>query len=101
MSNNTQLSYSNYNWKQQVQLERLRQAQWSYNLTLVATAATFCITLVGATGLMQNLFQEATVTTAVGLIGTAYSTQLCKDANNRLDKLLAEQNKECVTSDPE
>lgn len=89
MSNNTS-SHSNSNWKQQVQIERLKQARWSYNLTFVATAATFCITLVGATGLILNRFQEGAVTIAVGLVGTAYSTQLCKDANDRLDKLLSE-----------
>ena len=92
MSNNISPD-SNLNWKQQVQLEHLRQARWSYNLSLVAIAATFSITLVGAVGLMLNRVQEGAATTAAGLIGTAYSTQLCKDVNERLDKLLREYNK--------
>ncbi len=93
MSNNTSSSHSNRIWKEQVQFERLRQARRSYNLTLVATAATFSITLVGAAGLMLNRVQEGAATAVTGLLGTVHSSQLCKDANDRLDELLAEHNK--------
>lgn len=93
MSNNTSSSHSNYNLKQQVQVELLRQARWNHILALVATAATFSIALVGAAGVMFGRVQEGTATAATGLLGTVHSSQLSKEANERLEKLLAEQKK--------
>jgi hypothetical protein len=87
---NKNITSNSSSLKQQFAQERLRQARWSYNLAVAATAASFCITLVGAAGLMLNRVQEGAATTAAGLVGTAYCTQLCKDSNDRVDKLLGQ-----------
>jgi hypothetical protein len=70
--------------------ERLRQARCSFNLAVIATGISFSITLVGAGCLIMNQASEGTVTTAVGLLASVGYIRMAKDANNRLDKILAE-----------
>lgn len=74
--------------------ERLRQARYSFNLALIATGLSFGISLIGAGLLISNQASEGTVTTACGLAASVRSIQMAKDANNRLDKTLAELDEE-------
>lgn len=70
--------------------ERLRQARRSFNLALIATALSACIGLVGAGLLLSGKVTEGTVTAAGGMAASVQCVQLAKDANDRLDKILAE-----------
>ena len=72
--------------------ERLRQARNTSNLALVATALSTCIGFVGAVLLLSGKVPEGIVTTAGGLVSSVHCVRLAKDANDRLDKLLAELN---------
>ncbi|BAZ33705.1 hypothetical protein NIES4074_62190 (plasmid) [Cylindrospermum sp. NIES-4074] len=70
--------------------ERLRQARYSFNLSLIATTISFFIGLVGAGLILSNKIPEGTVAAAGGLASSMRCFQLAKDANDRLDKLLNE-----------
>nr|WP_322719787.1 hypothetical protein [Nostoc sp. ChiQUE02]MDZ8232841.1 hypothetical protein [Nostoc sp. ChiQUE02] len=70
--------------------ERLRQAHHSFNLALFITAVSACISLVGAGLMLSGKVPEGTVTSVGGLASSVRSIQLAKDANDRLDKVLAE-----------
>jgi hypothetical protein len=72
--------------------ERLRQARYSFNLALVATAISACVGLAGAGLLLSSKLPEGTVTAAAGLTSSACSIRFAKDANDRLDKILQELN---------
>ncbi|MEP0873694.1 hypothetical protein NDA01_28580, partial [Trichocoleus desertorum AS-A10] len=67
--------------------ERLRQAKYSFNLALIATAISACVGLVGFGFLLSSKFSEGTVTTAGGLVSSACCVRFAKDANDRLDKI--------------
>ncbi len=71
--------------------ERLRQSRYSFNLAIVATTVSFFISLVGAGILLSNKVSQGTVIAAVGLVSGVRCTQLAKDANDRLDKILVEE----------
>lgn len=73
--------------------ERLRQSRYSFNLAIVATTVSFFISLVGAGILLSNKVSQGTVIAAVGLVSGVRCTQLAKDANDRLDKILVEEEK--------
>ena len=70
--------------------ERLRQARYSFNLALVATALSACISLVGGWLLLSGKVPEGTVTAAGGMAASVRCIQLAKDTNDRLDKILPE-----------
>ncbi|MHC5916015.1 MAG: TRADD-N-associated membrane domain-containing protein [Nostoc sp.] len=70
--------------------ERLRQARYSFNLALTATALSASISLVGAGLLLLGKVREGTVTAAGGMAASVRCVQLAKDTNDRLDKILAE-----------
>lgn len=70
--------------------ERLRQSNHSFNLALIATAVSFCISLVGAGLLLLGKVPEGTVTSAGGLVSSVQCLKFAKDANDRLDKILVE-----------
>ncbi|MEP0873692.1 hypothetical protein NDA01_28570 [Trichocoleus desertorum AS-A10] len=70
--------------------ERLRQAKYSFNLALIATAISACVGLVGFGLLLSNKFSKGTVTTASGLASSACCIQFAKASNDRLDKILEE-----------
>ncbi|MBO3463024.1 hypothetical protein G7B40_041045 [Aetokthonos hydrillicola Thurmond2011] len=70
--------------------ERLRQAHHSFNLALVATTVSFCISVIGAGLLLSGKVPEGTVTAASGLASSVLCIQLAKDTNEKLDKILTE-----------
>jgi CHASE2 domain-containing sensor protein len=70
--------------------ERLRQARYSFNLALVATALSACISLLGAGLLLSGKVPEGAVTAAGGMAASVRCIQLAKDSNDRLDKILPE-----------
>lgn len=70
--------------------ERLRQARYSFNLSLIATTVSFFIGFVGAGLILSNKIPEGTVAAAGGLVSSVRCIQLAQDANDRLDKVLAE-----------
>ncbi len=70
--------------------ERLRQGRYSFNLALIATTVSFFIGFVGAGLILSNKVPEGTVAAAGGLASSVRCIQLAKDANDRLDKVLAE-----------
>ncbi len=70
--------------------ERLRQARYSFNMSIIATTISFGISLVGAGLLLSNKVPQGTATAAGGMVSSALCVQLAKDANDRLDKILAE-----------
>ena len=75
--------------------ERLRQARLSFNLALTATGMCFFISLIGgARLLLSDKVSSGTITSAVGLVSSMRCLKLAKDANDRLDKILAEPDKE-------
>lgn len=67
--------------------ERLRQASLSFNLAFIATT---CLSLLGVGLLLSGKVPQGTVTTTGGLAFSVRCVQLSKDANDRLDKILAE-----------
>ncbi|MEH2263728.1 TRADD-N-associated membrane domain-containing protein [Nostoc sp.] len=69
--------------------ERMRQARYSLNLSLIATTVSFFIGFVGAGLILSNKIPEGSVA-AGGLVSSVRCIQLAKDANDRLDKILAE-----------
>ncbi|WP_071192664.1 hypothetical protein [Trichormus sp. NMC-1] len=70
--------------------ERLRQARYSFNLALSVAALSCGITFVGAGLLLANKAPEGAFTAVAGLVGSIGYIQIAKDANDRLDKTLAE-----------
>jgi len=72
--------------------ERLRQAHYSFNLALIATSVSTCISLIGAGLLMTGKLPKGMVTTVGGLASSACCIRFAKDANDRLDKILEELN---------
>lgn len=70
--------------------ERLRQARYSFNAALTATAVSACISLVGAALLLSGKITEGTFTAAGGMATSLGCINFAKDANDRLDKLMKE-----------
>lgn len=70
--------------------ERLRQARHSFNLALFSTTVSFCISVVGAGLLLSGKVPEGTITSAGGLASSVRCLKFAKDANDRLDKIVAE-----------
>lgn len=68
--------------------ERLRQARYSFNLALSATAVSFFISFVGALLLLSGKVPEGTITSAGGLVSSVQCLKFAKEFNDRLDKIL-------------
>ncbi len=68
----------------------MRQARLSFNLALSATAICFSISLIGGGLIISGKAPYGTITSAVGLVSSIGCLKLGKDANDRLDKILAE-----------
>ena len=85
-------SYSSIEHK--IAHERIRQARNSSNLALIATAIATGISIFGAIALLSGKVSEGSVTTAGGIASSLHCMRLAKDANDRLDKILAELNDE-------
>lgn len=77
--------------------ERLRQARYSFNFALLSASASVLVSITGAALLLSNQTTETAVTTACGLLTSVGCMQIAKDANNRLDKILAELDSEVTT----
>ena len=88
--NNKLIPNSQQNLEFIITQERIRQARYSFNLALIATTISACISLVGAGVILSNKVPEGTVTAAGGLASSVRCIQLAKDANDRLDKVLEE-----------
>jgi len=76
--------------QQRIAHERIRQAHNAFNLVFGATALSTLFSLVGATTLILGKIPTGSITTAVGLTSSLCCSRLAKDANDRLDKLMAE-----------
>lgn len=74
--------------------ERLRQARYSFNLALIATALSVGISLIGSGLLLWGKVPEGAVTATGGMAASVRCIQLAKDANDRLDRVLSELNDE-------
>ncbi|MFN6572376.1 TRADD-N-associated membrane domain-containing protein [Dendronalium sp. ChiSLP03b] len=74
--------------------ERLRQARYSFNLALTATALSACIGALGAGLLLSGKVTEGTFTAAGGMSASVRCIQFAKEANDRLDKTLTEMKDE-------
>lgn len=74
--------------------ERLRQARRSFDLAIIATSLSFGISVVGAECLLANQASEGAVATAIGLVAGVRCVRIAKDANNRVDRMLAEVDEE-------
>lgn len=88
--NNKPLPISHSAIELHIAQERLRQARYSFNLALVATTASFLVSLTGAGLLLSNQITEGSVIAAGGLVSSVHCIQLAKDTNDRLDKILPE-----------
>lgn len=88
--NNQPLPISHSTIELWIAQERLRQARYSFNLALVATTASFLVSLTGAALLLSHQIPEGSVIAAGGLVSSVRCIQLAKDANDRLDKILPE-----------
>jgi hypothetical protein len=74
--------------------ERIRQARLSFNLTLVLTAVSAAISVMGVGLLFAGKVPEGSVTTAGGLSSNLVSVRLLrltKETNDRLDKMAHER----------
>ena len=74
--------------------ERLRQARLSFNLALIATAISACVSLTGAGLLLSGKVSEGAVTTTGGLAFSVRCVRLAKYTNDRLDRILTEWQKD-------
>ena len=92
--NNKPIPNSHLTIELSIAQERLRQAHHSFNLALIATTMSFCISLVGAGLLLSGKVPEGTIAAAGGLASSVRCIQLAKDTNDRLDKILVELNDE-------
>lgn len=70
--------------------ERLRQARYSFNVALAASAVSACIGFIGAGLLLLGTVSEGTVTALGGAVSCAGCLCLAKDSNERLDKIAQE-----------
>ncbi|WP_204151985.1 hypothetical protein [Leptolyngbya sp. CCY15150] len=74
--------------------ERIRQAHWGFNLSLVFTSLSAVITVTGVVLLATGQLPQGSYATLGGLTSTAVGhrcVQLSRDANDRLDRLSREQ----------
>ncbi len=84
---------NNSNIERIIVQERLRQARLSFNLALAATATSFCIGLAGAGLLLSGKVPSGTITSAGGLVLSVKCVKFAKQANDRLDSLVEEEEK--------
>ncbi|MDJ0718150.1 MAG: hypothetical protein QNJ54_28645 [Prochloraceae cyanobacterium] len=74
--------------KEKILEERLRQARSSSNLALVVIALSFFVSL-GL--LLSGRFGEGTISTIGGLVSSLKCLQFASEANDRLDRILIEE----------
>lgn len=83
------IPYSTEELSHHITLEQLRQARYSFNLSLVVVAISTIIGFTGAGLLIMGKTTEATVAAAGSVLSTGYHLWLVKEANDRLEKTLA------------
>ncbi|WP_445630766.1 TRADD-N-associated membrane domain-containing protein [Nostoc sp. DSM 114167] len=77
--------------KLDVMKERLRQAQLSFNVALVMSAMCGLFSLFGIALSVSGNFPDGSITAIEGLLSSVPWLRLAKDANDRLDRLNAEE----------
>jgi len=70
--------------------EHLRQAQQTFNLSIVAVTASLSISVIGAGLLVSRKAPDGSITTFTGLILTTLCAQIAKESNDKLEKLRAD-----------
>jgi hypothetical protein len=70
--------------------ERLRQARLSFDLSLVITAVSAFVSVVGAVQLLIGHISGGSFTAAAGVSASVFCFRFAKDANDRLDKIASE-----------
>ena len=77
--------------------ERIRQARWGFNLSLVFTSISAITTVTGVVLLASGQISQGSYATLGGLTSTAVGhrcIRLSREANDRLDRLTQAQNDE-------
>ncbi|NEO73798.1 hypothetical protein [Moorena sp. SIO3H5] len=72
----------------------MRQAKLSFNLLVGATSLSGIVGLAGAELFMSKKLSEGAVTTAIGLTSSMRFVKLAKDANDRLDEAIEDEDEE-------
>jgi len=67
--------------------EHLRQARQTFNLSVVAVAASLGISVIGAVLLVSGKVSEGSVTTSTGLVSANLCSQMVKESSEKLEKL--------------
>jgi hypothetical protein len=73
--------------------ERIRQAQWGFNLSITFVGASAAITLCGIILLLTGRITQGTYAAIGGVTSTAIGSrciQMARDANDRLDRIAQE-----------
>lgn len=73
----------------QIALEHLRQARYSFNLSLVIVGVGAVVSFAGAGLLMSGKTTVGAVTAAGSLVSSVCHLQLMREANDRLEKSAA------------
>jgi len=76
--------------EQKIGQERLRQARYSFNIALTASAAFTVVGFLGAAMLLLGKAPEGAVVASSGMLSSVGCVRLAKDANDRLDKIMNE-----------
>ncbi|MEM8808919.1 MAG: hypothetical protein AAGF01_23115 [Cyanobacteria bacterium P01_G01_bin.38] len=77
----------NVNIEELIAKERLRQAQYSFNLAFVMTTAFACVGLAGIGLFLKGKSTEGIISATGGTVASVRCLQMAKDANDRLDML--------------
>ncbi len=74
--------------------ERIRQARLAFNVLLGATVLSGIVSFTGVGLLLSDRVSEGTITSIGGLISNVAFAKMAKDANDRLDKAMEEEDEE-------
>ncbi|MBD2773738.1 TRADD-N-associated membrane domain-containing protein [Iningainema tapete] len=70
--------------------ERIRQAKLAFNVFLGATVLSGAVSFTGVYLILSGQVSSGTMTSAGGLVSNVAFAKLAKDANDRLDKAMEE-----------
>lgn len=68
--------------------ERIRQARWTFNLSIASVTTSTAVMLVGVGFLLAGRVSIGAYTAAVGGLASSHCLQISKEANDRLDKMI-------------
>lgn len=74
--------------------ERIRQARLAFNLLLGATVLSGIVSFTGVGLLLSKQVSQGTITSIGGLISNVAFAKMAKDANDRLDRAMKEEEEE-------